>query len=128
MRQAQPKKKVRKFRQEFDTNVTQVNLKCLENKGELATGDPFLCSRCQGVFNQSSVIGIDEARGQLWTCEFCHLENEVMIDEEEIPQSTEVTYLLEAAAQVQDRNMAGQDISVVFCMDVSGSMCVTQAI
>ena len=24
--------------------------------------------------------------------------------------------------------MAGQDISVVFCMDVSGSMCVTQAI
>ena len=107
MRQAQPKKKVRKFRQEFDTNVTQVNLKCLENKGELATGDPFLCSRCQGVFNQSSVIRIDEARGQLWTCEFCHLENEVMIDEEEIPQSTEVTYLLEAAAQVQDRNMAG---------------------
>ena len=47
-----------------------------------------------------------------------------MIDDEEIPQSTEVTYLLEAAAQVQDRNMAGQDISVVFCMDISGSMCV----
>ena len=87
--------------------MTQVNLKCLADKGELATGDPFLCSRCQGVFNQSSVIRIDEARGQLWTCEFCHLENEVMIDEEEIPQSTEVTYLLEAAAQVQDRNMAG---------------------
>ena len=46
MRQAEPQKKVRKFRQEFDTNVTQVSLKCLENKGELATGDPFLCTRC----------------------------------------------------------------------------------
>ena len=71
---------------------------------------------------------MDEARGQLWTCEFCHLENEVMIEEEEIPQSNEVTYLLEAAAQVEDRRMGGQDISVVFCLDVSGSMCVTQPI
>ena len=51
-----------------------------------------------------------------------------MIEEEEIPQSNEVTYLLEAAAQVEDRRMGGQDISVVFCLDVSGSMCVTQPI
>lgn len=59
MRSAQPKKKVRKFRQEFDTNVTQVSLKCLENKGEMATGDPFLCSRCQGVFNQFSQLKVE---------------------------------------------------------------------
>ena len=71
---------------------------------------------------------MDEARGQVWTCEFCHLENEIEIEEEEVPQSNEVTYLLEAAAQVEDRRMAGQDISVVFCLDVSGSMCVTQPI
>lgn len=64
----------------------------------------------------------------MWTCEFCHKENEVVIDDEEVPQSNEVTYLLEASAQVQDRRMGGQDISVVFCLDVSGSMCVTQAI
>ena len=36
--------------------------------------------------------------------------------------------MLEAPAQVQDRKMGGQDISVVFCLDVSGSMCVTQPI
>lgn len=24
--------------------------------------------------------------------------------------------------------MSGQDISVIFCLDVSGSMCVTQAV
>jgi hypothetical protein len=43
----------------------------------------------------------------------------------------EVTYLLEAAAQVADDKVGGkgaQDISVIFCMDISGSMCVTQAI
>jgi hypothetical protein len=36
--------------------------------------------------------------------------------------------LLEGGAQVVDNKAGGnvaQDISVVFCMDVSGSMCVT---
>jgi len=33
--------------------------------------------------------------------------------------------LVEAAAQVENKKMAGQDISVIFCLDVSGSMCVT---
>jgi len=51
-----------------------------------------------------------------------------MIDDEEVPKTNEVTYLIEAAAQVQDKKLAGQDILVVFCLDVSGSMCVTQAI
>jgi len=36
--------------------------------------------------------------------------------------------MIEAAAQVQDKKLAGQDISVVFCLDISGSMCVSQAI
>ena len=54
-----------------------------------------------------------------------------MLGEEEIPQTPEVTYLLEAAAQVQDNKVgakAAQDISIVFCMDISGSMCVTQPV
>lgn len=54
-----------------------------------------------------------------------------MIGEEEIPQALEVTYLLEASAQVQDAAAGGkaaQDISVVFCMDISGSMCVSQPV
>lgn len=51
-----------------------------------------------------------------------------MIDDEEIPKTNEVTYPIEGAAMVQDKKLAGQDISVVFCLDISGSMCVTQAI
>ena len=68
---------------------------------------------------------------QIWKCEFCNNENEVMIGEEEIPQTPAVTYLLEASAQVQDNKAGGNaalDISVVFCMDISGSMCVTQPV
>ena len=68
---------------------------------------------------------------QIWKCEFCSHENEVMIGEEEIPQAPAVTYLLEAATQVQDAKVGGNaaaDISVIFCMDISGSMCVSQAV
>jgi len=54
-----------------------------------------------------------------------------MIDEAEIPTALEVTYLLEAPAQVQDALAGGnaaKDISVVFCCDISGSMCVSMPV
>lgn len=85
------------YRQEFDTNVFEVALDCLAEKGQLATGDAELCTRCQAVFNQMSVL--KEVDGnQIWSCEFCNNDNEVMIGEEEIPSAPAVTYLLEAPA------------------------------
>ena len=54
-----------------------------------------------------------------------------MLGEEEIPTVPAVTYLLEAPAQVQDAAAGGnaaKDISIVFCLDISGSMCVTQPV
>lgn len=63
---------------------------------------------------------------KLWKCEFCYAENEIFIDDEEMPKINEVNYLVEAAAQVKDKKLGGnQDISVIFCIDISGSMCVS---
>jgi Mg-chelatase subunit ChlD len=40
-----------------------------------------------------------------------------------------VNYIVEAPAQVMDKKMMGkQEISVVFAIDISGSMCVTKEI
>jgi len=53
------------------------------------------------------------------------------MEEEEIPQNPAMTYLIEASAQVQDAAVGGnaaKDISIVFCLDISGSMCVTQPV
>ena len=122
--------KVNKYRQEFDTNVFEVKLSCLAEQGEMATGDAEMCTKCQAVFNQHSVL-TEQDGDQTWKCEFCNHANEVMIGEEEIPSAPAMTYLLEAAAQVQDAAAGGnaaQDISVIFCMDISGSMCVTQPV
>jgi len=50
----------------------------------------------------------------------------VCIEDEEKPNEKAVNYMMEAAAQVQDKKVMGKkDISVIFVMDQSGSMCVS---
>ena len=62
-------------------------------------------------------------------CEFCGEKNEVDIVSEEIPTQKDTTYMITPALPTEDGpgvegpNMAGS--LVVFCIDVSGSMCVT---
>ena len=41
---------------EFDTNIFKVSLECLQNRGQLATGDANFCTKCKGVFNSTSTI------------------------------------------------------------------------
>lgn len=105
----------------------EIGLDCLKNDGEVATGDAEFCPNCNAVFNLKSKIEVKNDQ-QVWKCEFCNKENNVMLDEEERPKTDAVTYLIEAASQLESKKMKGQDISVVFCLDVSGSMCVTEPI
>ena len=47
-----------------------------------------------------------------------------MLDEEEKPKDSTVNYVIEAVAQVEEKkttDLAG-DISIVYCIDISGSM------
>jgi hypothetical protein len=104
-----------------------INMGCLKDSSELATGDPVFCKSCQAVFNKYSKAEEVKDVGQIWNCEFCLAKNEVNIEPEECPKTEAVNYILEAAAQVHDKKGMGkpQDISVVFCVDISGSMCVS---
>ena len=88
----------KKFRQEFDTNVFEVKLDCLENKGKVVTGDAHLCKTCASVFSNISKISgkiTKDGEEQIWICEFCNTKNVVNLDYEEIPLSGSVTYLTE---------------------------------
>lgn len=55
-KRAAPKADREQYAIEFDTNVFKIALECLQNKGQLATGDAEFCTSCKGVFNQSSVL------------------------------------------------------------------------
>ena len=45
---------------EFDTNIFKISLDCLQDRGQLATGDAEFCATCKGVFNRTSVIVTEE--------------------------------------------------------------------
>ena len=62
-------------------------------------------------------------------CEFCGEQNEVDVVPEEIPTNKDTTFLISPATMAEDTaggGVAGIEGSlIVFCIDISGSMCVT---
>jgi hypothetical protein len=66
----------------------------------------------------------------LWKCEFCGNRNVVLLDAEEIPKEESLDYI-EATATTAGASggPTAEDTSlVVFCIDVSGSMCVSSEV
>ena len=123
-------------RRRLDTNVVQISLGSLGDEVALATGDPVFCEGCGAVFNHISRIvpaekedaDVAASDGEgTWKCEFCFTNNAIMLDEEEIPRDESVDYILEppSAEDVKRQDSSGSDGLVVFCMDTSGSMCVS---
>ena len=70
----------------------------------------------------------EEEEAQCWRCEFCGGANMVNLDlEEEMPHANVVDYLV--SAPKRDKEEGGsveEDSNIIFCIDISGSMCVTQ--
>ena len=65
---------------------------------------------------------------QEWVCEFCGSKNEVDVVPEELPTEADTTYMIAPAPLVGGGAGGGvgmEDSLVIFCIDISGSMCVT---
>ena len=65
---------------------------------------------------------------QIWKCEYCGTENKVDISQDEIPKGHQVTFMMAPPPVLTGGAVAGcsmEDSVVVFCIDISGSMCVT---
>eukprot|EP01022_Parablepharisma_sp_SALTPOND_P019152 TRINITY_DN3238_c0_g1_i1.p1 TRINITY_DN3238_c0_g1~~TRINITY_DN3238_c0_g1_i1.p1 ORF type:complete len:731 (+),score=92.14 TRINITY_DN3238_c0_g1_i1:5000-7192(+) len=120
-----------RHKRQVDTNVISLNLSVLKDKTNIATGDPIICLQCKAMLNIHSKIETVEGQ-QVWKCEFCNSVNPVAIEKEELPQSDELTYVIQSAHQaMQDKEESkaiAEDVSIIFCIDTSGSMCVTQPV
>ena len=122
-----------KFRQKVDTNVFQVSMACLKETYEIATGDLIECKNCKGILNFFSEVAQDGDK-YIWNCEFCNHKNELAdFDNEEKPKTSTVSYIIEAAPLPKSKDEeekvkhlgpegTAKDISIVYCIDVSGSM------
>ena len=79
--------------------------------------------------DSNSLRGIVNA-AQVWLCEFCGTRNQVDIIPEEIPSKSDTTFIISPAPVSAVGGATGGPVSVedslvVFCIDISGSMCVT---
>lgn len=64
---------------------------------------------------------------QVWVCEYCGMQNEIDIVPEERPTEEDTTYMIAPAPVVGGGAVgaAADDSLIIFCIDISGSMCVT---
>ncbi|KAK6171248.1 hypothetical protein SNE40_019476 [Patella caerulea] len=107
-----------------DTNVVSVTLNTLKDPSNMHAGDAVKCggTGCKAIMSHLSKLTAGVS-GKVWVCEFCGCNNEVDVEDGEIPAVEDVTFLLEAGLSTETAGTSGQDESiVVFCIDVSGSM------
>eukprot|EP00457_Paulinella_chromatophora_P000582 gb/GEZN01000582.1/.p1 GENE.gb/GEZN01000582.1/~~gb/GEZN01000582.1/.p1 ORF type:complete len:1127 (+),score=207.51 gb/GEZN01000582.1/:42-3422(+) len=138
-------KKAQTQKQEVDTNVISVRLRELAEEVETATGDPIICinKQCQAVLCSFSTLldgkeksknpawnkfKLEEEDERLWICDFCGTAQvvEAMQPSARVwSLSCQQQFVLsppEQQADAEDRKR------VLFVMDTSGSMCVTQEV
>jgi hypothetical protein len=107
--------------QKANCNVAAIQLGLLEEDPFVATGDPVFCQGCNVVL--SGISKLDE--NKRWKCEFCgHISEELDISSDEVPSTSMVDFILEPPQNVtvDDATESGM---VIFCVDISGSMCLT---
>lgn len=105
-----------------DTNVAVISLGTVSKEAELQPGDAVRCSKCESVLSSVSKI----AAGH-WSCDFCGKDNEVDVEEDEIPQGEVQEYLLTPAPE-KVIGMGDSAGLTIFVVDTSGSMNVTTEI
>lgn len=114
----------------LDANIVEICMEELSKQNAFATGEPIFCHNCNALFNFfSKITAIENSEQQKWICEFCEFENNVQIEPEEMPSQSKLVYVIESSEQVAEALQGPDDNStIIFCIDISGSMCVTQPV
>mmetsp|Transcript_430 Transcript_430/g.789 ORF Transcript_430/g.789 Transcript_430/m.789 type:complete len:882 (+) Transcript_430:37-2682(+) len=107
-----------------NTNVISLNIGSLKEESLKIHGKPIACSHC-GSYMHSKVAHTETS----WTCDFCQKEHDVSKADLDVfkevlhSESDTIEYVLvEAPEKVSDDGL------VLFCIDISGSMCVTERV
>lgn len=112
-------------------------MKVLKEDPDVVAGDAVFCQNCKAVFNMYSKLRapteeeaklheVEHDTEKIWECEFCNHKNLVNLEEPEIPKKDAVNYILENAKAEENKKKSEEEIAIVFCIDISGSMGVTK--
>lgn len=109
------------YKQQVDSNIVAVKMARLKEKVSIHSGDITTCLGCNAVLSAISRISIGKDTSS-WCCEFCSRVTDTDLVKEELPVSDSVDYILKPARAVQ---ASADDRRIIFCVDTSGSMCVS---
>ncbi|XP_072322458.1 circularly permutated Ras protein 1-like [Scyliorhinus torazame] len=121
-----PKRSSSPMTKKANINVVSVNLgKLVDINDEGAqTVKAIYCQNCSAAL--SSISRIHQKYADIiWPCEFCKKHNVVTRSFSTIPNSQDVMYV---SGSLNEDYMNVDDSLVVFCVDISGSMCATNEI
>ena len=118
----QPKKDGRVYRKEIDVNVCLIKYDGLEKESENNVLRVYQCQKCKAYLNKFSNLIPKEDKYD-WKCEFCSNENkDLIINKVDIPLNE--TFENCIVPSVKDvKTPEKEDTSLIFCFDISGSMC-----
>ncbi|XP_069755243.1 circularly permutated Ras protein 1 isoform X2 [Narcine bancroftii] len=107
-------------------NVVSLNLAKLAeiSNVQAQSEEAIRCQNCSAVLSCISRIHQKHA-DIVWPCEFCKNHNVVTRSFRTVPHSQDVTYI---PAILDDDYINVDDSLVIFCVDISGSMCVTNEV
>ena len=119
-----PKKNGKIYRKEIDTNVCLIRYSDLENETKNIILKSYQCTKCQAYLNKYSNLKPIENGKYEWECEFCsEINKDLVINKKDIPFDDSVEKCLEPPIEIEKKTKEGNDTSLIFCFDVSGSMC-----
>ena len=120
-----PEKKGQIFRKEIDTNICQIRYDKLEKLSDNLVLKTYKCKKCQAYLNKHSNLMESKEKGKMdWKCEFCSEMNEgLAINKKDFPINDDVDNCLEPPLEIEKKTADDNDSSLIFCFDISGSMC-----
>ena len=119
----QNKKEGRVYKKEIDVNVCLIKYDGLQNEAKNNVLRLYQCQQCKSYLNKYSNI-IPENDKYNWKCEFCSHENkDLIINKVDIPLNDTIENCLAPGINKELKTPEKDDSSLVFCFDISGSMC-----
>lgn len=113
--------------------MTQDEAKATSHEDSSFVLAPPICTKLETIFEtaEADLKEVDPADQEpclYWACNFCGAQNRgEMMDMGEVPTADCVDYLIDPPPVLESSSSSSSsdDPNVVFCIDISGSMCVT---
>ena len=120
-----PEKKGKVFKKEIDINICQIKYDKLDKLSDNLVLKTYKCKKCQAYLNKHSNLVESKEKDKLdWKCEFCSEMNEgLVINKKDIPINDAVDNCIEPPLEMEKKTKEDNDSSLIFCFDISGSMC-----